>query len=319
MSPSILLLVLGVLAFGMACLLLIRALQFRSRRDRRLCPRCRFDLRGMPEVAGLCPECGTRIEDPALLTPRAWSWRWRLAVAALLTAAALTAVLHAQGPRHTRLCMWLAFRGPAAVLVWLMPTQPRIAAAEMVRRIDSGVNDPAASRLFMDAALADLDRGATTGLASPGVSVMRALRRSGAIAPDALGDLLGRCLPTPAVSSPGQFRTSGTTVTLVAGLQPTSRALWIGPDDLHVQVESARLQALDGSWIPLERRSPDRTETRTRHSGGVFVVPAGPGTWTGELTVQLEQVPAGDRPFRRTERVPFTLTVEPRPGSTRNP
>ena len=237
----------------------------------------------------------------------------------MLAAVGALAALHSQGPRHARLCMWLAFRGNAAVLAWLMPTQPRIAAAEMVRRLEAGPPDPSAARVFQEAALLDLDRGAATGLSSPGASVMRTLRSTGAIPPDALGDLLDRCLPPPAVSSPGGFRASGSTVTLVAGLRATSRALWIGPDELHVQVESARIQGPGGGWISLDRRSPDRTDTRTRHSGGVFVVPDAPGTWKGELTVRLEQVPLGARPFRRTEQVPFTLTVEPRPGPSRNP
>jgi len=320
MDLPILLHSLGLLAGHVTALLLVRAVRLHSSRGRLLCPRCRFDLRGMAAGGGVCPECGHQVTDPARLRPPAWAWRWRLALAPLCVGVGAWATLHAQGPRQFRLCAWLATHGDATVLAWIMPTQPRLAASEMVRRIELATPGPAEVRVYLQAALADLDRNAGSKAPSPGASVMRALRGGGSIPADALGDLLAQCLPPPAAAPAGRFTcdTSGA-VTLVAGLRPTSRASWIRPQDVRIQIESARLGKPDGSWLEMERRSPQESDTGTLFHGAVFVGPSEPGVWTGEMTVRLRQGQAGANPFERVEQVPFALQVAPRQTPPRDP
>jgi hypothetical protein len=199
------------------------------------------------------------------------------------------------------------------VLAWIMPTQPRLAAAEIVRRVGLATPSPAEAGIYLQAALADLDRNAGSKAPSPGASVMRALRGSGAITADMLGGVLAQCLPPPAAAPAGRFQCHAAgAITLVAGLRPTSRASWIRPQDLRIQIESARLGQPEGTWLELERRSPPSDDTGTMFSGAVFMAPERPGSWTGELTVRLHQLPEGSDAFSRVEQVPFALEVTPR-------
>jgi hypothetical protein len=109
----------GVLAVAGA-LLAAWALFWDRPRGRRRCPKCWYDMAGVPGL--VCPECGlaARDEGDLLRTRR----RWRLAGAAVVLLLSAITVSHV--PAYRAGGIWAAV--PRPVLIWFIPSFERLSA-----------------------------------------------------------------------------------------------------------------------------------------------------------------------------------------------
>jgi hypothetical protein len=283
----------------------------------RHCGSCGFDLTGLPEGATGCPECGRAVGAAVLRPSGRTRDPWQFAAAIAATSLGLSLIWVGQAPQLFRTGRWLCSLLPSETLLTLYPTMPQIASSELVARIrDGSANDPLVLPMLIRAAM-DHARANPGNRRGDAWRVLHELQAASFMDTARKAEMLRAALEglVPHTSSP--VCTAGSPFVATAMLPAVQATTWIPPELLELRVQSARIQAGDGSWETLERLTDGAGDTgrlaRTV-DGMVFRAPAREGAMQGELEILLVQPGPTSEALSRTVSAPFSLQV--RPGDT---